>query len=351
MPAKQITLGNKPLAPQKAIVHPDFRNKTVLVEDAWGYVKMWLNRKGKEKAQFYWDQAGQFHQATLQLPNTSSPLTAYYCFLNAAKALLTVRGRTFSEHHGVTGESTSQRAHLSNELVKFQVGGVLAALCSYVGESANGEQYSLNDILYNLVYIHRAYTLTFSSRPELFTPVTAPTFLKKLGSPEAWFCAEIKDDRYANQHTINKLDPDYEQDQSPDLIEDNRFFIRKRSRFNWRHGKSQQAGNIDRLTNYHRKVRQHLFYIHGASRLWYIKRRDDLEGMIHRSSLTLTYAAMHRLSELARYDPMLLAKHLNTQHNWLLSEFIATARMQFIDEISSEITGQEFMVPGRTSIR
>jgi len=44
---------------------------------------------------------------------------------------------------------------------------------------------------------------------------------------------------------------------------------------------------------------------------------------------------------------MLLRKHLETQHNWLLSEFIATACTQFIDEISSEITGQEFMTPGR----
>ena len=59
---------------------------------------------------------------------------------------------------------------------------------------------------------------------------------------------------------------------------------------------------------------------------------------------------MHRLSGLARYDPMRLARHFDCQHNWLLSEFIATARSQFIDEISYEITGQEFMIPGRKSV-
>ncbi len=77
MPAKQITLGNKRLAPQKAVMHPAFRSKTVLVADTWDYVKMWLRRKGKDQALVFWEQAAQFHEATLQLPNTSAPLTAF----------------------------------------------------------------------------------------------------------------------------------------------------------------------------------------------------------------------------------------------------------------------------------
>ena len=113
MPTKQITLSNTRLAPHKAIVHPNFRSKTVLVEDTWEYVKMWLNREGKKNALLFWEQAGQFHQASAQLPNMSAPLTEYYCFLNAVKALLSVRGIGVSPQHGVTGESTSQRAHLS----------------------------------------------------------------------------------------------------------------------------------------------------------------------------------------------------------------------------------------------
>jgi YaaC-like Protein len=64
----------------------------------------------------------------------------------------------------------------------------------------------------------------------------------------------------------------------------------------------------------------------------------------------MTFAAMHRLSELAHYTPMKLARHLDCQHNWLRSEFVATACSQFVDEISSEITGQEFMIPGRKAV-
>jgi len=37
------------------------------------------------------------------------------------------------------------------------------------------------------------------------------------------------------------------------------------------------------------------------------------------------------------------------QHNWLITEFIEAAPPQFIDEVSAEMTGEEFMVPGRAS--
>jgi len=47
---------------------------------------------------------------------------------------------------------------------------------------------------------------------------------------------------------------------------------------------------------------------------------------------------------------MKLARHFGGHHNWLLSEFVATARSQFVDEVSSEITGQEFMIPGRKAV-
>jgi len=350
MPAKPITLGNKRLAPQKAIMHPDFASKKVLVSDTWDYVKLWLRREKKHKALLYWEQAANFHEATLRLPNSSAPLTAYYCFLNAAKTLLSVRSIACSESHGVFGSSISERAHLSSEIVTFRTAGVLAKLCEYYGETANREEYSLSDLLYNLPAIHRAYNLTFSSRPELFIPISDPMFVKKHDTNEAWFSADISDSRYANQHWVNKLPTDYQQDNSPEHLDNGRFVIRRKKRFDWRHGKSHKSNNLTRLTRYHQAVRRSVMYIHGSSRLWYLKRRSDLNGIVGRCPVTITFAAMHRLSELARYNPMLLAKHLDSQHNWLLSEFIETARVQFIDEISSEITGQEFMIPGRKTV-
>ena len=67
------------------------------------------------------------------------------------------------------------------------------------------------------------------------------------------------------------------------------------------------------------------------------------------SPLTLTLMAMHRISELARYTPDVLSRHFDSQHNWLLSEFINLSLRQFLDEISAEITSHEFMPPGVAS--
>ena len=55
---------------------------------------------------------------------------------------------------------------------------------------------------------------------------------------------------------------------------------------------------------------------------------------------------MHRLSELARYEPSTLQTHLEKEASWLISEFIEKSLIQFIDEISCEITGREFRTTG-----
>jgi len=54
---------------------------------------------------------------------------------------------------------------------------------------------------------------------------------------------------------------------------------------------------------------------------------------------------MHRLSEICRYQPLLLESLPAGQKNWLLSEFIEMSAIQFIDEIASEMTGYQVLVP------
>src|SRR4051812_26852549 len=49
--------------------------------------------------------------------------------------------------------------------------------------------------------------------------------------------------------------------------------------------------------------------------------------------------------EICRYRPLELASHLSGQKNWLLSEFIQMSPVQFIDEIASELTGHQFLMP------
>ena len=101
------------------VIYDNFNNKSILVDDPWEYVELWIKRKGNnDDALFYWNQARSFYKATKLLPNTSAPLSAYYSFLNASKALLEVRNISYAEKHGVTGRKDGI-ASLSNEIIKF----------------------------------------------------------------------------------------------------------------------------------------------------------------------------------------------------------------------------------------
>lgn len=337
-----IIYRGKSLTVHKAIVNPDFNSKTILVTSTWEYVEMWLKRNHKDDTLFYWQQAKHFFDASEKLPKISSPLTTYYCFLNAIKSLLIVKGISFTDRHGVSGKTVTKSVSLSDEEVTFEASGILFALCQYLNEPANNQTYTLKQLLYNLPYIHRAYSLTFESDQEIFIPILEPRFVQKDDSSESWFCTDITDQRYTNSNTLSKLPAGFEQDCGVN----DKFVIRRKNRFRWQNGQQHEADNIQQLTNYYHNVRKQLYYIYSSSRLWYIKCSGNINGLIDRSSLTITFAAMHKLSELARYSPITLAKHFDSEHNWLLSEFINTALYQFIDEISSEITGQEFMIPG-----
>lgn len=341
MPTKKILLNSKPILVHKATIEPSFNKKSILVDNPWEYVELWIKRNSNSTALFFWQQARGFYNATKQLPKTASPLTAYYCFLNATKALLEVKNVPYADRHGVTGDLSGNMASLTNENIKFQSNGVLSELSRLLGEPVNGEEYTFKELIYNLCYIHRAYTLTYSSDRELFFPINYPHFVRINGQNYGFMTAEIKSEYYQNQNTINKLPNTFERDLGfPD-----KYIIRKRNRFRWRTGAANKVSNLNSLKNYHKSVRKDIHYIYGSSDLWYFK-RGNTNNLIDKNPLTLTFALMHRLSELSRYDPIRLKKHFECQHNWLLSEFINSSPKQFIYGIACEISGKEFKVPG-----
>jgi len=338
-----VVYKGKPLSLHKAAVDPDFGSRPVATSDKLKYVEMWLCREKKTDAVHYWKQARQLYEASKHLPKTSSPLTSYYCFLNATKALLIAKNKRFDNYHGVGGRVTGNRTCLYNERIRFKRIGVLAELCKYMGESVRNEEYTLKDLLYNLPYIHRSYNLTLTSQPTLFIPVSNPKFVRERTSKESCFCAEIKNKKYKNRNTLKGLPENFEKDNNAE----GSFTVRDKNNFIWEcRTARQKEKSIKELICYHRQIRKNLFYIEGPEKLWYLKRTGKIDGLINRSSVTITFAAMHRLSELVRYDPICLLKHFDSRHNWLITEFITVALPQFVDEISSEITGKELMMPG-----
>ncbi len=336
-----ISISGKTVYIHSAVSEPDFGAATVLSDDPWDYVALWLRRAGNDEARFYWEQSREFYKASIELSPISSPLTSYYCFLNATKSLLTQKRISFSDKHGVTGFTKTGKKCLTNEVVKLQGSGVLYSLCSFLGENIlPNETYSLNEIFYHLPFLHRAFTLTYKSKTELFLPVKQPMFVRKDGSDDAWFVAEL-DARYVSSQLKNILPSAYEVDAGVK----NRCLIRRKKRFKWKTRGNHQANNLTNLVNYHKEVRRDITPIFAPINSWYIQKKLKTVTPISKSQLPLIFVAMHKLSELSRYDPITLARHLDLQHNWILTEFLQVAPAQFINHIACEITGKEFVKP------
>ncbi len=330
----------RPLLIRRAVVGPHWEGEKVLTSDIWTYVDLWLRRNaGKTDANFYWQQAQEFYRASLGLPVTASPLTLYYCFLNATKALLVAKGIAFTDKHGLTGKSQPGRASLANEKVTLKGAGVLPSLIQYYGDALALDTYSLKEMFFNLAFVHRAYCLSYKEN-YLFFPLENCRYVRGVGGTEGWISADLED-QFHDERVLATLPPGYERDLGvPETV-----VVRKRQRFRWHPGTANKTANIARLSSYHAQRRRDVTYIAGVGR-WYLKRRYAGALIIDRHAPILIFASMHRLSELSRYDPLKLSRLLDTHRNWLLAEFIKTAPIQFLDEIACELTGQEIFVPG-----
>jgi len=336
---------NRDIAVRKPKIFADLPSKVVLTDSTWQFVEIYLRSQGQDDALFYWEQARNFYESTKTLSLVSKPLTAYYCFLNATKALLEVKDIGYDLSHGVTGKRVDGHIRIKNEIVKFQPAGVVSGLGVYLGEQVpeGGQEFTLKDVFYNLPYIHRSFTITYRAMAELFIPILEPRFVHDKNEKKGWLEINLEQE-HSNASTLRKLtgyglDGTYDNSVS--------YTLRRNKKFKWEVNiRVPTQESLDNLQAYHKKMRKELRYIYSSNALWYVKRKDLQNNIIDKSTLTLTIAAMHRLSELSRYNPQTLSKHLEKDASWLLTEFINKSIYQFIDQISSEITGNDFRVTG-----
>lgn len=338
-----LRINGRDAGPHKATTQPNLGSRTVLTNSHWEYVSLWLRRERKKTALFYWQQAQTFAQAAEGMPVSSAPLLWYYTFMNATKALLSAKSVVFDEHHGVRAHNirtSSGKITLSNEGIRIMQRGIAPSLSAYLQEAETSDRHSLEDLLFNLPYIHRTFCLTYKSQKDLFIPLTDCRFDFDPVSNAAYFSAKLSKD-FSGPSYIRRL--------PTSLIEnlgtnDGRS-IRSVGEVTLTSHVARTSTQISLVADLWRKLRPDLNYIAGAQTLWYVKAIVPGPARLMRSPLTCTLLAMHRLSEVCRYRPMELAAFLNGQKNWLLTEFIRMAPTQFIDELSAELTGQQFMVP------
>jgi hypothetical protein len=98
-------------------------------------------------------------------------------------------------------------------------------------------------------------------------------------------------------------------------------------------------------------MRRAVVPIFTTSTRWYLRKQIADRRVIVAPDIALSFAAMHRLSELSRYVPDRLGAHMEARHNWILTEFLRMAPAQFIYGIASEVTGREFLRTNSYDIR
>ncbi|MCW6681938.1 hypothetical protein NHG29_03520 [Aerococcaceae bacterium NML160702] len=102
-----------------------------------------------------------------------------------------------------------------------------------------------------------------------------------------------------------------------------------------------RAINSDNVKRYHKTIRRYFQEISaGQKSRWYYKNLNHSKA-IDVSPLVIVYAIMHRLSELSRYEPKTLYDYLSNESSWVITEFIKISPFQFINGITSELTGEQ----------
>lgn len=372
---------NKSLRMKKSFTAPDYKSGTILTDDVFTYVEFYFSSHkkamkyrnpqsksvyGNEKKyhyMFYWKQAMTFYQASKVLPINSVPLVAYYSMLNAVKAFLAYRSDFIEDfvvdfsQHGLFEATDNTGNDLSTIPVARRVRGVFPLFGKIIDPNfetvwQNGKSHSiaLKKLLYNLAFIHRAYITTYATSrgvnpQELFIPLArgkAPRYCK--GNDSCLYLVLDIDKQFFSP-SATSIPTSYTSTISP------KFCVSDCNGFVLRSASGAKRNTTDSLSaefkNLNDDLRQEFQYIHSDDRLWYIKRsKMSNDDVLNLNSMLISMAAMHRISEIVRYKPEQLAHLMDSKENWLIHEFITLALDQFIDEIASEITGQDIMGTG-----
>lgn len=340
-----LTHNTRPVFLSRSLRAIDVGSPRVLVDSPWEYVKLWLKRRDDvpKKALYFWQQAAEFQKAAAIVDDIAKPLPAYYCMLNCTKAYLECRHVNYSPYHGVTGKSRG-RAYLANEQVIPKNSGVFASFCKRVSNenALDLSPQTLKDLLRFLAFLHRAYFLSYQSEKEAFIPIGSPQYVIERKRRRVYIAFSIRNPRYFDGRTTNSLPAAFTMAESAD---NDLKFISDAS-CEWKPGKDHKIANELGLRALHLKVRKYFDVIVSDRPLWYIRRESYVQPW---PQIMIMYAIMHRLSDLARYAPDRLVTLGESKYNWLIQEFLIGALPQFVDLISSEITGQEFFAPGRRS--
>ena len=261
--------------------------------------------------------------------------------------LLVIHGvKVIGIGHGVSSSRQNITGNVRKDKIIYGATGVLCNLSRILDEPDQRQEYTVYDLLYNLPCVHRTFTITNTDATELFIPISDVSFTLTNNADAAKREVYIRfrvDSIYDNYRMRNYLPNKVKYTVPPG---DEVPYYRIKKQFKWNIHESM-SGRLNALIKYHKDARKTFYYINGSQMLWYIKKElPKNTHLVDRHSMTIIYGVMHWLSEQVRYSPNIFEKLMKSKQNWLIREFIDLGLPQFIDEISSEITGANIMCTG-----
>lgn len=362
-PMTELKIDGRTLWMMRPYKNPQYTTDVILTKSMFNFVYGWLlrnideNSVDQKKALKYWLQAKSYYIEGVDIRSDVKPLLNYYCCLNTVKSMLCYLGEDVNNiHHGVDWIS-SESENLDDQRVKFWGAGALTLLRrkTWNGSDGGESEYSLKSLLSNLAFIHRAYTYTYDEVSDIFLPLKSIKFykLEKVNKITLGFevskCKDLQTLKEAiptgfefTTHTSKEWDEIKSKTYDEKLqwgLDHGRLLFRLRKPEEW----DDDADNnvkLNILIKIHEKVRKHFQYIAADTPIWYLKSRNAIDNgkILQYSSLSVSFAIMHCLSEMVRYKPDLYNSILESKYAWLITEFVELGIDQFIDEIASEIT-------------
>lgn len=370
---------NKKLRMNKAYTEQQYKSDTILTDDVFTYIDFYFgshkktmkyndvslkNKYGdpnKYHYAFYWKQAMTFYTAAKTLPIESSPLAAYYSMLNAAKALISFKSKNVDvfindfNAHGLAEDKSSTGESLDSITIKRYDFGVFVHLGRTLEKNFDNiwpknTPWNMKKLLYNLAFLHRAYVTTYTDTrgkkiQEQFIPLVrgeSPTYHK---GNDSNLYLKVKFDKGQFSPSASTIPSTIITGISTKFETDNN------ERFTLKSQKGAKRNSKDSLSSefkeLNKELRKEFQYIKSSKRLWYLKLTNlNNPDIINVNSMLISFALMHRFSEIVRYKPEQMARLMKSKENWLIHEFLTHALDQFIDEIAAEITGQDIMCTG-----
>ena len=360
---KDVETNSVSLRLRKSFTSANIASHSVLTDDVFSYIDFWFRThkkvlrddNGKKIEQdhlFYWEQAKNFYLATKTLPIESSPLTMYYCMLNAIKSYIFYNAKTYDEikntfnGHGLhegTDNSTCNVCSLENIFITRDGWGVFSRFSNMIDTKFDEKwklkddgKVSIKDLMYQLPFVHSAYISTYAlpKKHEKFIPLIAGT------TPVFRFGKDRK------IRLVVDIDKKYFKQDATTLPEEIKQTIPDEYEINLNNGFQLISKNTFKkndIMNVYQKYRNHFSYIAADKRIWYLKRDNDYNCVSNLNSMIVSVAIVHRFSEIVRYKPEQMYRLLHSKENWLIHEFLSIVLDQFMDEISCEITKQEIM--------